>query len=71
MSSKMNKEKEKRKYIFMNELALATDDPTQIHSELLNILLAGRDTAAGLPSNTFHVLVRRPDVWAKLKFEVD
>jgi hypothetical protein len=62
---------EKGKYIFANELALATDDPMQIRAELLNILLAGRDTTAGLLSNTFHVLARRPDVWAKLKSEVD
>jgi len=64
-------EKEKGKYIFANELALATDDPMQIRAELLNILLAGRDTTAGLLSNTFFVLARRPDIWAKLKDEVD
>jgi cytochrome P450 len=70
-SGKENQEKQEGKYIFMNELALATDDPIQIRSEILNILLAGRDTTAGLLSNTFHVLARRPDVWAKLKYEVD
>ena len=64
-------EKEKGKYIFANELALATDDPMQIRAELLNILLAGRDTTAGLLSNTFFVLARRPDIWAKLQNEVD
>ncbi|KAH8586803.1 putative cytochrome P450 alkane hydroxylase [Bisporella sp. PMI_857] len=63
-------EKEKGKYIFANELALATDDPIQIRSELLNILLAGRDTTAGLLSNTLFELARRPEVWAKLKAEV-
>lgn len=68
---KANDEKEKGKYIFANELALATDDPIQIRAELLNILLAGRDTTAGLLSNTFYVLSHRPDVWAKLKSEVD
>lgn len=71
-SGKVKDEKSgKEKYIFMNELALATDDPIQIRSEILNILLAGRDTTAGLLSNTFHVLARRPDIWAKLKHEVD
>lgn len=70
-NGKASEAKEKGKYIFMNELALATDDPIQIRSELLNILLAGRDTTAGLLSNTLHVLARRPDVWAKLKDEVD
>ena len=65
------KNEEKGKYIFANELALATENPIQIRSELLNILLAGRDTTAGLLSNTFHVLSRRPDVWGKLKIEID
>jgi cytochrome P450 len=65
------KSEKKGKYIFANELALATDDPMQIRAELLNILLAGRDTTAGLLSNTFFVLARRPDVWAKLQDEVD
>jgi len=37
---------------------------------LLNLLLAGRDTTAGLLSNTFFVLARRPDVWAKLRSEI-
>jgi cytochrome P450 len=68
---KFSDERENRKYIFANELALATDDPIQIRAELLNILLAGRDTTAGLLSNTFFVLARRPDVWAKLQSEVN
>jgi cytochrome P450 len=70
-SGKTTGEKQKGKYIFMNELSMATDDPIQIRSELLNILLAGRDTTAGLLSNTFHVLARRPDIWARLRSEVD
>lgn len=40
-------EKEER-YVFLNELAKATQDPTQLRDELLNMLLAGRDTTAGL-----------------------
>ncbi|KAH7381094.1 putative cytochrome P450 alkane hydroxylase [Cadophora sp. MPI-SDFR-AT-0126] len=62
---------EKGKYIFANELALATGDPIQIRAELLNILLAGRDTTAGLLSNTFHVLARRPDIWSNLRSDID
>jgi cytochrome P450 len=49
----------------------STTDPKQLRDELLNILLAGRDTTASLLSNTFHVLARRPDIWKKLKAEVD
>jgi cytochrome P450 len=66
-----NDEKEPERYVFLNELAKATEDPKRLRDELLNILLAGRDTTAGLLSNTFHVLARRPDIWEKLSKEVD
>ena len=59
------------RYIFLHELVKRTDDPVYIRSELLNILLAGRDTTASLLSNTWFVLANRPDVWAKLQEEVD
>lgn len=59
------------RYVFLEELLKSTQDPRQLRDELLNILLAGRDTTASLLSNTFHVLARRPDIWAKLKAEVD
>ncbi len=59
------------RYVFLEELIKSTQDPRQLRDELLNILLAGRDTTASLLSNTFHVLARRPDIWAKLKAEVD
>ncbi|KAK8040017.1 cytochrome P450 [Apiospora rasikravindrae] len=58
------------KYVFLRELAKATKDRRVIRDELLNILLAGRDTTASLLSNLFFVLARRPDVWAKLKADV-
>ena len=59
------------RYIFLCELAKQTDDPILIRTELLNILLAGRDTTASLLSNVWHTLARRPDIWAKLRAEVD
>ncbi|KAF7854577.1 hypothetical protein EAF04_010386 [Stromatinia cepivora] len=59
------------RYLFLTEMVKATRDPKQIRDELLNILLAGRDTTASLLSNTFHVLARRPDIWKKLKAEVN
>lgn len=58
------------KYIFLQELAKATNDPIRLRDELLNILLAGRDTTASLLSNTFHVFARRPDIWERLQAEV-
>lgn len=63
--------KEGERYVFLNELAKRTGDPIQIRSELLNVLLAGRDTTASLLSDVWFVLARRPDIWAKLRIEVD
>ncbi|TVY34862.1 Cytochrome P450 monooxygenase [Lachnellula occidentalis] len=62
---------EPERYIFLTEMLKATRDPIQLRDELLNILLAGRDTTASLLSHTFHVLARRPDIWNKLKAEID
>lgn len=58
------------RYVFLNELIKQTSDPIQIRSELLNILLAGRDTTASLLSNVWFILARRPDIWEKLQAEV-
>ncbi len=59
------------RYVFLRELIKQTQDPHTLRSEVLNILLAGRDSTAGLLGNTWHTLARRPDVWAKLRAEVD
>ena len=61
----------KQRYIFLHALLSQTRDPYTLRSELLNILLAGRDTTAGLLSCTWHVLARRPDIYAKLRAEVE
>ncbi len=55
------------KYIFLQELVAQTRDPTELRSQLLNILLAGRDTTAGLLGWTFYTLVRHPEVYDKLR----
>jgi len=39
----------------------------ELRSQLLNILLAGRDTTAGLLGWTFYLLVRHPEVYDKLR----
>lgn len=58
------------RYVFLHEMIKQTQDPKVLRDELLNILLAGRDTTASLLSHTFHVLARRPDIWKKLSAEV-
>jgi len=64
-------EQEKRSYTFLYELLKVTNDPYTLRSETLNVLLAGRDTTASLLAHTFHELARRPDVWSKLRAEVE
>jgi hypothetical protein len=58
------------KYVFLEQLARTGNSPKNIQDELLNILLAGRDTTASLLSYLWYTLVRRPDVFEKLKAEV-
>ncbi|KAF2398460.1 cytochrome P450 [Trichodelitschia bisporula] len=59
------------KYVFLHELAKATSDKRQLRDELLNVLLAGRDTTASLLSNMWFMLAKHPEVWAKLRREVE
>lgn len=69
LQEKSNADKSGR-YVFLDELVRQTTDPIQIRSELLNILLAGRDTTASLLTNVWFMLGKRPDIWAKLQDEV-
>jgi cytochrome P450 len=70
-SGELAKEKDQGgRYIFLRELARVTQDPIELRDQLLNILLAGRDTTAGLLSNTFHALARHPRVFDKLREEI-
>ncbi|CAH2351030.1 cytochrome P450 52A13 [[Candida] railenensis] len=57
-------------YVFLYELVKETRNPKVLQDQLLNILIAGRDTTAGLLSFTFFELARNPEIWAKLKEEV-
>ena len=61
---------EKKRYIFLYELLNQTTDKVKIRSELLNILLAGRETTAALLSNLWFQLSKRPDIWTKLQQEI-
>jgi cytochrome P450 len=64
-------QKDSGKYVFLKELAKNTKDKKRLRDELLNVLLAGRDTTASLLSNMWFMIVQRPDIMAKLKDEVD
>lgn len=62
----------KGQYVFLNELAMDDRmDAERIRDEMLNIMLAGRDTTASLLSDLFFVLAREPRILQKLRAEVD
>ncbi|KAA6410688.1 MAG: cytochrome P450 alkane hydroxylase [Lasallia pustulata] len=67
---KKGAEEKSGRYIFLDELALSTDDPVEMRNEILNIIIAGRDTTASMLTSTFHALARRPDIWARLRAEI-
>lgn len=47
---------------FLSRLGELTSDRTEIIDQLLSVILACRDTTAGLLSVMFHVVARRLDV---------
>ncbi|PLN77788.1 putative cytochrome P450 family protein [Aspergillus taichungensis] len=53
--------------LFLQQLAAATQDPIELRSQLLNVLLAGRDTTASLLSWSILLLARHRDVCTKLR----
>ncbi|KAJ4147660.1 hypothetical protein LMH87_002168 [Akanthomyces muscarius] len=59
-----------QRYYFLKEVAKTMDDREHICDELLSMMAAGRDTTASLFSSVFHVLSRRPDIWRKLRNEI-
>jgi cytochrome P450 len=58
------------KYVFLREMAKSTTDRTQLRDELLNVLLAGRDTTASLLSNMWFILAKNPKIYEKVRKEV-
>ncbi|PYI00619.1 cytochrome P450 [Aspergillus sclerotiicarbonarius CBS 121057] len=69
-SEKKHPETKRKSYIFSHELARQTSDKRRILDELLNVLMAGRDTTASLLSNMFFMLAKYPATWDKLRREV-
>lgn len=57
-------------YTFLYELVKETIDPIVLRGEVLNLLLAGRDTTASLLGSLFFQLAKRPDIWARLRAEI-
>lgn len=58
---------EKQRYVFLDALVETTEDPLELRSHLISILLAGRDTTASILSYIFMLFTEHPDVYAKLR----
>lgn len=69
-TEKEETDSDRKKHIFAHELASRTTDRTRILDELMNVLLAGRDTTASLLGNLFFMLAKNPAMWDKLRREV-
>lgn len=64
------KEGGKAKYVFLDALAEEYKDRTVLTDQIISILLAGRDTTAGLLSFVIWFLVRNKRIWHKLRAEI-
>ncbi|KAF6226498.1 hypothetical protein HO133_009364 [Letharia lupina] len=61
---------ENGRYVFIDAIAEDSRDRRALRDQLINILLAGRDTTACLLSWTFHLLPRNPHVLKRLRDEI-
>lgn len=59
--------KNKKKYVFLDAIAEQTQDPIELRSQLLHILLAGRDTTASMLGWLFFSLAKDPARYKKLR----
>ncbi|CCX14453.1 cytochrome P450 [Pyronema domesticum] len=60
-----------KKYVFLDQVAQHQKDPKALRDQMLNILLAGRDTTAGLIGWTFYLLSRHQHIYKKLRDELE
>ena len=65
-----NTEECDKRYVFLYELATQAGNEKELRDQIINTLVAGRDTTASLLSSTLFTLSRRRDVWDKLQAEV-
>ncbi|KAH3917960.1 hypothetical protein HBH56_047170 [Parastagonospora nodorum] len=65
-----NEPGKRKRVIFSYELASRTNDPERILDEVMNLLVAGRDTTASLLGNLFFMLAKNPAIWDRLRSEV-
>lgn len=60
-----------RAYVFMDELIQSGASHEEIRSQLLSMIVGGRDTGASTLSSMLWILARRPDVVKKIREELE
>ncbi|KAL8711970.1 MAG: hypothetical protein Q9220_003666 [cf. Caloplaca sp. 1 TL-2023] len=70
LSAEYQKGKAADVHSFLDALIQQTRDPKVLRDQLLNVMLAGRDTTACCLTWTFRLLAQHPDVLAKLRQEI-
>ncbi|RQM04940.1 hypothetical protein DH86_00004288, partial [Scytalidium sp. 3C] len=58
------------KFVLLDSMVEDTQDPIELRDQILQILLAGRDTTSALLSWTFLLLARHPEIFDGLREEV-
>lgn len=58
------------RYVVLYELVKKTRNSLQLRSEVLGLLMAGRDSTACLLSGLWFTLSRRQDIWTRLQEEI-
>jgi cytochrome P450 len=66
----VEKSGEKQRYILADAFVRETQDPIEIRNQLLNVLVAGRDTKASLLGWLFLLLARQPDEYHRLRADI-
>lgn len=61
---------QKKQYVFLDELAKSTQDPVELRDQLLNVLVAGRDTTAGVLGWIFYHMAQQPELYARLRRDI-
>ncbi|KAL8895763.1 MAG: hypothetical protein Q9192_003459 [Flavoplaca navasiana] len=70
LSTEYQKDKAADVHSFLDALIQQTRDPKVLRDQLLNVMLAGRDTTACCLTWTFRLLAQHPNVLAKLRHEI-
>ncbi|KAJ2923800.1 hypothetical protein H1R20_g13302, partial [Candolleomyces eurysporus] len=61
---------EKDEETLLENLVNSTEDPIILRDEVMNLLVAGRDTTASLLTYTIYMLAEHPDILSRLREEI-